>query len=300
VSELSQTKELFSLPLSPCKRASYPLHFIATFFPDKNDQNASLASSKAMIISESFAIMVLTLLPQILHLYSTLISIMSRSATNGRNPSKRTQWGNDSGFAAASSFPANGSPIGGGSATPSGAAGNTTQAGSTSPLKAALVLKVNFIELLPNASRLFLTPLVESALHKFAYFFYAEGKAKEVKSDPSYILSSVKKLGIILQAMPEVQESQGFKTLRNNLTSDLEEICAMIMQNYVLKANDMNIKAQRERYRAVICKWIHGLAQAFIMQQGVNNYNEGITRMDLIASAQDGILVPLGITLPNF
>ncbi len=174
------------------------------------------------------------------------------------------------------------------------------QVTNTSSLKAALVLKVTFIELLPIASRLFLTPLAESALRKFACLFYAEEKAKETKSDPSYILSSVKKLEIILQAMPEVHESQGFKTLRNDLTMDLEKFCAMIMQNYALKVNDMNVKAKRERYRATICKWIHGLAQAFIMQHGINNYNEDVAVMDLIASAPDDILVPLGITLPKF
>jgi hypothetical protein len=132
---------------------------------------------------------------------------MSISATNVRNPSKRTQQGNDSGSAAAGGSVANGSAIGGGSATPSGAAGITTQTGSTSPLKAALVLKVNFIELLPNTLRVFLTALAKSALCKFTCLFYTEEKAKEMKSDPSYILSSVKKHDIILQAMPEVQDS---------------------------------------------------------------------------------------------
>jgi hypothetical protein len=82
--------------------------------------------------------------------------------------------------------------------------GNTNQAGNTSPLKAALVLKVNFIGSVPIASRSFLTPLAESALRKFACLFYAEEKAKETKSDPSYVSSSVKKLEIVLQAMPEV------------------------------------------------------------------------------------------------
>ncbi len=100
--------------------------------------------------------------------------------------------------------------------------------------------------------------------------------------------------------MPEIQESQDFKTLPNNLTVDLEKNCAMIMQNYVLKVDGMNVEAKRERYRAAICKWIHGLAQAFIAQHGINNYNEDVTVMDLIASAPDDILVPLGITLPNF
>jgi hypothetical protein len=183
--------------------------------------------------------------------------------------------------------------------TPSDAEGITTQAGSTSPIKAVLVLKVNFIVLLPNASRPFQTPLAKSALSKFACLFYAEEKAKK-KSDWSYVLSFIKKLEIFLQVMREVQESQGFETLHNNLTMDLEKNCAIIMQNYVLKVNDMNVEAKRERYRAAICKWIRGLAKAFITQEGINNYNKDVAVMELIARAQDDILVLLGITLPNF
>ena len=142
-------------------------------------------------------------------------------------------------------FAANGSAIGGGFAATPDAAGNTKKEGSTSPLSAALVLKATFIESLPKASRPFLTPLAESALREFASHFYAEEKAKETKSDPNYVPSSAKKLGIVLQAMPEVQESQGFKALRNNLTADLEKFRAMITQEYILKANDMNILKPR-------------------------------------------------------
>jgi hypothetical protein len=65
---------------------------------------------------------------------------------------------------------------------------------------------------------------------EFACLFYAEEKARETKSDPNYVLSSAKKLGIVLQAMPEVQESQGFKTLHSNLAADLEKILAHIMK----------------------------------------------------------------------
>jgi hypothetical protein len=100
-----------------------------------------------------------------------------------------------------------------------------------SPLLAALVLKVTFIELLPNASHRFLTPLAESALCKFACLFYAEEKVKETKSNPNYVSNSAKKLGIVLQDIPEVQESQSFKTLRNVLTVDLKKFQAMSLRN---------------------------------------------------------------------
>jgi hypothetical protein len=137
---------------------------------------------------------------------------------------------------------------------------------STSPLKAALVLKVAFIELLPITSRPFLTPLAESNLCKFATFFYADEKAKETKSDPSYVPSSAKKLGIVLQARPEVQESQGFKALCNKLTADLEKFQSMITKEYILKVSDMSVNAKRTRYHTAICKWMQSLAQAFLAQ----------------------------------
>jgi hypothetical protein len=74
----------------------------------------------------------------------------------------------------------------------------------------------------------------------------------------------------------------------------------MITQEYILKANDMNVEAKRSRYNAAICKWIRGLAQAFIAQQNIYNYNEDVAVLDLIAGNQDDILVLLGIPLPKF
>jgi hypothetical protein len=126
------------------------------------------------------------------------------------------------------------------------------------------VLKVTLIKLLPIASRTFLTPLTESVLRELACLFYAEEKAREMKSNPNYVLISAKKLGIVLQVMPKVQESQGFKTPHSNLAADLENFCAHITKEYVLKANDMNVEAKRTGYHFAICKWIHGLAVAFI------------------------------------
>jgi hypothetical protein len=74
----------------------------------------------------------------------------------------------------------------------------------------------------------------------------------------------------------------------------------MITQEYVLKANDMNVKAKKTRYYTAICKWILGLAQAFITQQNIYKYNEDVPVLDLIAGNQDDILVLLRIPLHNF
>ena len=50
----------------------------------------------------------------------------------------------------------------------------------------------------------------------------------------------------------------------------------MITLEYVLKANDLNVKAKRTRYYTANCKWIRGLAQAFIVQQNIYNYSEDV------------------------
>jgi hypothetical protein len=161
-------------------------------------------------------------------------------------------------------------------------------------------LKGSFIKLLPIASRPFLTPLVKFVLRKFPCLFYAEEKTRETKSNPNYVSRSAKKLMIVLQAMPKVQESQGFKTRHSDPAVDLEKFCAHITKEYVLKANDMNVKAKRTKYHFAICKWRHGLAAAFITQQGITNYNKDVAVMNLLASAQDKILASLMIPPPKF
>jgi hypothetical protein len=56
----------------------------------------------------------------------------------------------------------------------------------------------------------------------------------------------------------------------------------------------------RTLYHASICEWIRGLVTVFIAQQGIENYNGDVTIMDIIAINQDALLVPLGLTIPQF
>ena len=65
--------------------------------------------------------------------------------------------------------------------------------------------------------------------------------------------------------MPEVQKSQGFKTLRGDLTAEVENFRKKITRDYVLKANNMNVEAKRTRFHFAVCKWMRGLAAAFIV-----------------------------------
>ena len=210
---------------------------------------------------------------------------MSRSATTPNNAKRSRR---------------NGSSAAGGSAAPDKTAGNTNEVVTVSPLKAALVSQKVGLESLPVASTPFLTPIAEKCLKDFATFFYTEDKAKGTKSDPNHVASSARKLNIVLTAEASVQESQAFTALRDELTADLEKFRLHVTRTYVLVAADMTVDAMRTRYHASICKWIRGIATVFIAQQGIENYNGDAAIMDIIAIDQDTLLVPLGLTIPQF
>ena len=122
---------------------------------------------------------------------------MSRSATTPNNA--RRSRGN------ISSTYVGGSAVGGGSAAPGKNAGNTNEVVTVSPLKAALVSQKVGLVSLPEASTPFLTPIAEKCLKEFATLFYPENKAKGTKSDPNHVVSSARKLSVVLEAEASVQ-----------------------------------------------------------------------------------------------
>ena len=105
-------------------------------------------------------------------------------------------------------------------------------------------------------SQPFLQPLSTSVLSKFATAYYAEAKHNETRSDQNYVSESVKGLGFLLQGLPEVEQSEGFKALRNDFTIDLEKFRMSIInyEKYVFPLNDLNVEAKRHRFHIALCK----------------------------------------------
>jgi len=75
----------------------------------------------------------------------------------------------------------------------------------------------------------FLQPLATLVLSKLATAFYANQKHNKTKSDQTYVSKSIKALGFPLQGLPEVEQSKGFKALRNDFTIDLKNFRMSIM-----------------------------------------------------------------------
>ena len=140
-----------------------------------------------------------------------------------------------------------------------------------SPLKAALVLQEIGLALLPEVSTLLLAPLAKQCLKEFVIFLYVEDKVKGIKYNPNYVASSAKKLNVDLTTESQVQKSQAFMARCDNLTTELEDFHVHITQAFVLKVANMTINAKKTQYHVCICKWIRGLAVAFLAPHGIKN-----------------------------
>ena len=194
-----------------------------------------------------------------------------------------------------------GSAAVGGSAAPTENAGNTNNAlKSKTPLQAALVSQKLSYASLPKVSHPFLMPIAEKTLRKFATSYYAKEKANGTKSNPNYVASSARKLNIVLSTESNEQESQAFKTLRDDLTARLEEFRIEITRDYVIKAADITVDAKKTKFHAAICKWIRLVAKTFIVQHDIRGYNEDVAIVDLLMMKRDDLLCPLGLNLKEF
>ena len=194
-----------------------------------------------------------------------------------------------------------GSAAVGGSAAPTENAGNTNNAlKSKTPLQAALVSQKLSFASLPKVSHPFLMPIAEKTLREFATYYYAKEKANGTKSNPNYVASSARKLNIVLSTESNEQESQAFKTLRDDLTARLEEFRIEITRDYVIKAADITVNAKKTKFHAAICKWIRLVAKTFIVQHDIRGYNEDIAIIDLLMMKRDDLLCPLGLNLKEF
>jgi hypothetical protein len=93
----------------------------------------------------------------------------------------------------------------------------------------------------------------------------------ETQSTLNYVASSAKKNNVVVQTSSNVQESQAFKTLRDDLTARLEAIHVKILRNYILKAAILTVMAKRRQYHAAFCTYNHQIALMFIAQHDTKN-----------------------------
>ena len=213
---------------------------------------------------------------------------MSGLATSHSTSSKRSRKSNGT--------TNDGSAVISGSATPSKSTGTTANIEvKTSPLNAALAEMKEGIESLPTVSQPLLLAQASKIIRLGVDHYHYGKKLEEAKSNPNYVSTSVKGINFELQVDADAQDGEAFKTIRNELTADLEECRKQMTRKYIIPAQELTLEAKGKRYHAAICTYMHQLTLLFIAQGGTADYDAHQAVIDLLYLKYDELLVPFNV-----
>jgi hypothetical protein len=129
------------------------------------------------------------------------------------------------------------------------------------PLAAALTLGTSHIATLHIEAQPFLLDGVEKVLGAFATFYWKQKKYEEMVGDPNYVPSSCK-IGLTLNAVSEVRESEDFITLNAQLNAEITQT-QRALAGYALCAFKMTTRAHLQRFRKNFIKLLPAVARIF-------------------------------------
>ena len=109
-----------------------------------------------------------------------------------------------------------------------------------SPTEAAMAMKNSHIATLHEALQPFLQDLTETCLRRYAAYYYKNAKHEEMHLDPNYVPASCKKIGLTLQGIDEVKETDDFKSLCSHLAVGLKEFKCNLAKEFAMRVDDMN------------------------------------------------------------
>ena len=105
--------------------------------------------------------------------------------------------------------------------------------------------------------------------------------------DLNYVPASCKKIGLTLQGIDEVKETEDFKSLCSHLAVHIKEIQRKLAKDFAMRVNNMNRCTLWHRFLASFCELLPKAAKVFIAQHGISRYNEHQAVVDLIATLPD-------------
>ena len=116
--------------------------------------------------------------------------------------------------------------------------------------------------------------------------------------DPGYVPSSCK-IGLTLNAVSEVKESEDFITLSAQLDAVIIDT-QRTFAGFALRAFHMTQHAHLQRFRKKIATLLPAAARIFGAELGLSSYGEHQAVLDLLAIHCDAVLSPLNISLKDF
>ena len=109
------------------------------------------------------------------------------------------------------------------------------------PLVVALALGTSHVKTLHLDAQPFLRECVEQVLGAFATHYWKQKKYQEMTGDPNYVPSSCK-IGLTLNSVSEVRESEDFITLNAQLNAEISQ-AQRTFAGFALRAFNMTQRA---------------------------------------------------------
>ena len=166
------------------------------------------------------------------------------------------------------------------------------------PLAAALEMGMRHIVTLHEEAQPFLSQNVKETLGAFATFYWKQKKYKEMVDDPGYVPSSCR-IGLTLNAVSEVKESEDFISLNAQLDAVIIDTQRTFAE-FALRAFHMTQDAHLQRFKKKIAMLLPAAARIFGAEQGLSEYGEHQAVVDLLATHCDAVLAPLNTSLKDF
>ena len=166
------------------------------------------------------------------------------------------------------------------------------------PLVIALELGTTYVATLHEEAQPFLRLCVEQTLSSFATYYWKQKKYTEMVENPNHVPSSCK-IGLTLNSVSEVRESEDFITLNALLDAEIFKT-QRTFADFALRAFNMTQRAHLQRFRKKFATLLPAAARIFGAELGLLSYGEHQAVVDLLARHCDNVLSPLNITLIDF
>jgi hypothetical protein len=168
------------------------------------------------------------------------------------------------------------------------------------PLEAALAATNTYLMALHTKLQPFVKDLIGCVLTDASEFHYKNKKFNEMRADAAYTPTNCRNVGMVLQALAEVQKSTGFKTLQDELAAETDALQRNWALHFVIPMKEMNFLALKKRYQLSIYWLLLMAAKGFITQVGIEGYNAPVAVMDPLATHTNNVIAPLSVNVHNF
>ena len=156
------------------------------------------------------------------------------------------------------------------------------------PLEFANTIAAGYIATLHTELQSFLTTLAEECLLTYAVY---HNNKETILNTAHKIPTSLRNVKLVLQPLPKVNESEGFKALQSKLDIEIGTFHQKLLDKYIKPLDTMNSDALLKRFHIAVCQLLRSATKGFIAQLDIRNYDADMAMVDLLALSPADLLL---------